>query len=277
MSLFNKSKRTCIFCDSKNLTLEHIYPKWLFQILKLENRTFNPGNWDMSILTSHSTDTLIKNQQYGDGREVRYDEFKTRRVCGTCNNGWLSDLETKVKPIIENLYKISKYNLNPEEAYDLSLWAVVKIIIIGYAVEANYTADYLIRETVRAGIIPEGFIVEYRKLESDFLNYYVGNITPVEANKVDHEQMMLAWENFFTSALQIRTIGLRITHLRTSIPVQRTQINEELMLLYPYKGRLPFLRVDFPEEFLQEQNKRDLKDTEISGLCNSITICDKLY
>lgn len=270
---FSKSKRECIFCGNKSLTNEHIYPKWLFQIVKLDTQTFKPTNFDIVIASTASSDTLLVNNQYSDGREIRYDDFKTKYVCGTCNNEWMSKLENLVKPIIEKIYQDNTYDLKTDEAYNLSLWAITKIIVIGYAVEAPYTFDLFIREMLKENIIPEGFIVEFRKMDSHILTWHTGNISPVLATRIEREQIELALENFFTAALQIGEIGLRITYLRTSIPVQRTQINEKLLLLYPFNGKLPFIRADG----IIENPTADLKDTEIPALCNSITLCDKLY
>jgi len=145
----------------------------------------------------------------------------------------MSKLESEVRPAIEKLYNNVDYDLNYDEAYNLSIWAIIKLITIGYAVEAKYTFDFFIREMLCKRIIPEGFIVEFRKMEVHTLTYHAGSASPSVATRVEHEQMELALENFFTGTLQIGKIGLRVTYLKTSIPVQRTQINEQLILLYP--------------------------------------------
>ena len=269
---FSRSKKECIFCDSTSLTNEHIYPKWLFQTIKLDTQTFKPSNFDTIIASTDFSSTLLKSEQFSDGREIRYDDFKIKKICGTCNNGWMSQLENLVKPIIEKLYNKDMCDINSDEAYNLSLWAIIKIIIIGYAVEAKYGFDLFIREMLKKNIIPEGFIVEFRKMDSHILSYHTGNISHPMITRIEREQIELALENFFAGALQIGKIGLRITYLKTSIPVQRTQINERLMLLYPYNGKLPVIYVD-----ADENPTADLKDTEIPALCNSITLCDKLY
>nr|GID81980.1 hypothetical protein Ade03nite_09040 [Actinoplanes derwentensis] len=52
----------------------------------------------------------------------------TRAVCVSCNNGWMSRLETKVKPIMESLFHSRRtgntLTLPPAEASTLARWAV---------------------------------------------------------------------------------------------------------------------------------------------------------
>ena len=47
-----------------------------------------------------------------------------RRVCADCNNGWLSDLEEKAKPIFEPLISGGARVLTPAEADTAALWCV---------------------------------------------------------------------------------------------------------------------------------------------------------
>jgi hypothetical protein len=83
------------------------------------------------------------------------------------------------------------------------------------------------------------------------------------------EEMLLAEENYFVGGLHIGKIGLRISFLKTSISVQRKQINERLFVLYPFNAKLPFIAVDLSEEATTTD-----KDSDIIALCNSILISD---
>lgn len=81
--------RSCIFCLSRrDLTGEHAFPVWLGKAL------------------GPSATRLGEQQFTKDGRLLRsYNapgfSLKSNAVCKKCNNGWMSQLETSVKPVLE--------------------------------------------------------------------------------------------------------------------------------------------------------------------------------
>ena len=56
---------------------------------------------------------------------IRYDAFKLNRICEDCNNGWMSDLEQRAKPVIVDLMsgntKLEALDANEREV--LARWA----------------------------------------------------------------------------------------------------------------------------------------------------------
>lgn len=81
-------KRTCLFCDKPANTLEHVWPQWILPIAK--NR--NPIT-----------------QKLGDSPSVQHQgDFKIKCICKCCNNGWMSDLEAKLQPLLGSQQSHSK-------------------------------------------------------------------------------------------------------------------------------------------------------------------------
>jgi hypothetical protein len=78
------ANRACLFCGSRtNLTKEHVYPKWLY-------RAFNVGGPITLMLGDNAVRTT-------PGLDVTL-----REVCGTCNNGWLHDLEGAFRSVMQD-------------------------------------------------------------------------------------------------------------------------------------------------------------------------------
>jgi hypothetical protein len=57
-------------------------------------------------------------------------ELVVRRVCEECNNGWMSKLQDRGKPIIERLWNDVKNRLDLEDRQALSLWATMTSMVL---------------------------------------------------------------------------------------------------------------------------------------------------
>jgi hypothetical protein len=109
------SKRLCLFCDSTSLTLEHIP----------HGKERSQQQWAQDTIT-----------------------LKARIVCGSCNNGWMSDIEESashiLRPLITKPYK--HYLLSPEARLHLSNWITLHAMTFDRARgldESYYSSDEL--------------------------------------------------------------------------------------------------------------------------------------
>jgi hypothetical protein len=118
------TKRTCLGCgielSGDVATLEHILPKWLASEIKQPNVNLKHFVHD----EEKAEDTVI--------RSHGLNTFTTKQVCGTCNNGWMSRLETESKPLILSLMHLnsSVLMLTDEERRTLSRWATKTAFMI---------------------------------------------------------------------------------------------------------------------------------------------------
>jgi hypothetical protein len=96
--------RRCIFCGSTTakMSKEHIWSEWVSKMFKPKHGRF----WSYSITKT------------GDLQEHRFaaQKMRVKCVCEPCNNNWMSDLETEVKPIAGPMI------LDKATALDLSLF-----------------------------------------------------------------------------------------------------------------------------------------------------------
>jgi len=139
-----KRPKTCLFCGTRaNISKEHIWPEWLAPQLE-------PAEADSHITEFHS----------GEGKQppqlVRRTEKqgpvhtkKVRAVCAPCNNGWMSVLESEVKPILVALIEQPKPTLTSAAATSLSRWVAVKAIVAEHAVEGTALTPYEDRSALR--------------------------------------------------------------------------------------------------------------------------------
>lgn len=109
-------KRACIFCGSnKELTCEHVFPDWLSALFNKNIKGINKVQGGRLNRTWQSS--LFQN--------------KIKAICKTCNNGWLSDIESNVKDILIKIaFTYDAHNLTSEDQRKLAIWAQKTTLVI---------------------------------------------------------------------------------------------------------------------------------------------------
>src|SRR5260370_35124846 len=101
-------RKGCAFCpETANLTGEHLWSHWIGESLGKKDYTFTRKEADGTVRQWHG-DTL---------------KTKARVACGDCNNVWRSELERKIKPIIQNM--ILHASETVLQAREIALFAAV--------------------------------------------------------------------------------------------------------------------------------------------------------
>lgn len=118
------SKYRCIFCESaQKLSREHIYADWLKDYIeKTESHTFH--------LTTFMGGAPVRGKLYrpGDAHSQRL-----RVVCSSCNNGWMSRLQEKAKPLLVPLIKDEWPVLNKDTQATIASWIVMTTMVVEFA------------------------------------------------------------------------------------------------------------------------------------------------
>ena len=119
-----KVQRTCIFCGNKGgISKEHFWPDWLSQYY-----TNSPNDGNISEL--HAAEGMQPRQlQFRKQRQGSVLTKKIRAVCKSCNNGWMSVLEEKIKPVLVAGIHGHSLILSKAQLADLAHWACVKSIL----------------------------------------------------------------------------------------------------------------------------------------------------
>jgi hypothetical protein len=80
--------KVCIFCSKRANSDEHVWPEWLLRIIK---------QWSGEMVFQ----AMRLNKR---GETIKWNRFdpdiRIGNVCKRCNNGWMSTLEVKAKPIL---------------------------------------------------------------------------------------------------------------------------------------------------------------------------------
>jgi hypothetical protein len=108
------SRRTCRGCGEEmrgTATREHILPQWLHPHIELPGVSLKHRAVDeegVTLLRSHDL-----------------NNFTFKSICSSCNNGWISQLEADVKPILLPLVegKRSARSLTAQETRIIARWA----------------------------------------------------------------------------------------------------------------------------------------------------------
>lgn len=100
--------RSCIFCERRATSKEHAWPMWLMQrIGATEGGRVEAQRGRQAPMTWRAGNASLT----------------VRCVCASCNSGWMSDLENRVKPIVERLFTEQPVALDRYDQTTLAVWA----------------------------------------------------------------------------------------------------------------------------------------------------------
>lgn len=121
------AKRVCVGCTvpltNENISREHILPEWLAPEVHQPELSLKQYRHD----EDKREDELLRSHDLGS--------FVIKNVCRDCNNGWMSNLEGRAKPILLGLMdmKTSLLQLSEDERSVISAWAIKTAFMIASA------------------------------------------------------------------------------------------------------------------------------------------------
>lgn len=146
--------RTCIFCNGTVITGEHAWPRWILR-----------------SVVGRQQQTHIE-AQLGPERLPklwRGSEIKVKYVCSSCNNGWMSELESLVRRIIGPLVADLSIRLNHADQWLMSIWSLKTAMVFECT---NPTKDWFYsgedrQELVQSISIPADTTIWIGRLSGD--------------------------------------------------------------------------------------------------------------
>jgi hypothetical protein len=114
----------CIFCGSGDMSREHVWPDWMKGVVpeiaaQGENyhfgSVFDPGSGAIQETARTMPNTLL--------------ETKVKRVCKTCNSGWMSEIENCAKARLTDLMLGRGTKLAPSDQEKIARWVALKVIM----------------------------------------------------------------------------------------------------------------------------------------------------
>jgi hypothetical protein len=151
-----KKLRNCAFCErvltTKTRTREHVWPQWLQNRLGLEKGSFEGihSGIPWGLVTVGTRTQSVGSLVLG-------------RICTTCNNGWMSQLETEVAPLFERLWdNANKYAVLDQQACrTIAHWTFKTSLVINLA--SNYrriVPEMHFREFYKRRELPSNTVVD---------------------------------------------------------------------------------------------------------------------
>lgn len=119
----------CIFCGRTPLTKEHVWPNWLKNVLE-EDDSNTRGNYLINTdFLDNNVIEITPNYIKRNGKTLNHT---LKIVCEDCNNNWMSQIESKAKPILESLILNKPIVLNRSQQKFIIQWAILRTIISEY-------------------------------------------------------------------------------------------------------------------------------------------------
>lgn len=134
MSKKKKEPGRCIFCSGGNLTKEHIWPDWLTAILPRVNTYSQQSSAVNAERQGGKVNVIISPDpmRRGQGSLI---QRKVRKVCATCNSGWMSGIVSRTRNYVEELVRGRTCSLDRSNQTDLAAWAATSTIMAEFTDE----------------------------------------------------------------------------------------------------------------------------------------------
>jgi hypothetical protein len=139
----------CIFCGGARLTKEHVFPRWLVTTLTADVVGPNVTSERTRRSAAGSTST----QRWA---AVDVASYTVRVVCATCNNGWMSDIETRAQAVLSPMVAGERTILSPAAQMDVAAWTALKGYIVEWALGDVIVASPAVRRALMDAKHPPG-------------------------------------------------------------------------------------------------------------------------
>lgn len=107
--------RQCLFCHRAATSREHILPNWLLEHFRQTKRRI--------VLTFDLEGLHKKGISITPGMRVKF-------VCDDCNHGWMSDLETAVKPLLGSMLHDVTLRIDGTQQSAIARWAIKTTMVM---------------------------------------------------------------------------------------------------------------------------------------------------
>lgn len=247
---------TCRFCRRTGVKAkEHIWPKWL------QKQIYGGTNWPYSGTHTFFYAIPISQRKHTGENLVLGD------VCKECNNGWMNDLETNFKLVLDKLKSNPKalMELTKNERQDLVKWAFKTAIVINAG--TNYRKLVPISHFHHLNdhrALPKDVKVDVCFVEKDEklrwvqspLMYAIGKTSQIQnANEI-------LGDNNYCIALQVYGIGMRVTWYE-SLKAQGFELEAtgsgNVCRFWPYEKKKLLFQKDSFEDIEEFQSSIMLK------------------
>lgn len=164
--------RACVFCGDGPVTREHVFPQWLKKLpvpTELLKLTLVPQPVERSRTVFDEDGRYVTVIDVLGGRKPLPTHVEVKVVCGGCNNGWMSDLEDEVIPILTKLALKKAHKLSADEQAVLARWHVKTALMYAFwDPAATPFTPRVYRNFYQTREVPKGAMVWMTRSESQW-------------------------------------------------------------------------------------------------------------
>ena len=142
--------KNCIFCGARPLSKEHIWSKWTYELFPQRS------DWRHErVVFKSSPDDRIARLAANRSFQGDVSTVKVRAVCAEkCNNGWMSRLEARAKPVLTKLISGSACRLTTNDQELIAAWISMKVLVLEFGTSVGPISSAENRTRVMTHAVP---------------------------------------------------------------------------------------------------------------------------
>jgi hypothetical protein len=142
-----KPPRKCIFCGGIPISKEHVWAEWM--------RPYLPsGEGSQSVKASNVLSGQVVSRKGPLDRKGDARSQKLKVACESCNNGWMSQLQSQTKPVLLPLLLRDHKTLGPAEQQTLATWLAMFVMVYEWSAPEYATATNYQRQQFKTSPMP---------------------------------------------------------------------------------------------------------------------------
>jgi len=126
LKMTRRNTARCIFCGASPTTQEHVFSQWT-QKYMLPRRAGKAASY---IAVEYADKVESANLKMAG--ELR--DWQIKCVCASCNNGWMSQLDTAAEPVMKPLILRKRERLSAKDCRIIATWSVLKSMVVHHRI-----------------------------------------------------------------------------------------------------------------------------------------------
>jgi hypothetical protein len=256
--------RLCLMCGNPLIARarEHVFPQWLLEHLGIRDERVRGIHWKHNGTGFEEKPVSL--------REMDYASMTEGRVCATCNQGWMSQLEDNARPLlikmIDGSCKIG--SLKDSETALLGRWAAKTSYMLNSSANFNLRVPETHRQILRNGdLIPSNVaVVATQHIPTERSHWVQNSSWNVIGHKPSEEQFLRELE---LSAYKIVLQFGQLIIMTFSYPHERTVPVLWRGVHHPIVNRPSIWLNENPQQFNSSGRTEDavVEFSVMAGLC----------